>query len=238
MGWQQRQQQQQQSQQGSPGSASGVEQAKIPLCNGNPSRASDANKAPEKQAQQNGTLEQDPLILADPWASKSVPTSATLQVKPPPPAVPGPRLQVKPPPAAINGTGTLVGTSGLLVKAPPLAVTKALRAAREVVPGVSVDEATKVVPPPPVRAPPEASLSTSVEYPLDVCGEPSSEIAVKQLPCKQPPIQLLLKAEQPPIRPPQLVEVVAEAAAGVPKVPTKALPTKLPIKAPPPHIAR
>jgi len=226
----QQQRQPQQSQLGSLGSVSGVEQAKIPLCTGNLSRVSDENKALEKQAQRNFTLEEDPLILADPWASKSVPTSTTLQVKPPPPVVPGPRLQVKPPPTAVSGT--------LQVKAPPLAITKALQAARELVPGVSVDEATKAVPPPPVRAPPEALLSTSVESPLEVCREPASEVAVKQLPCKAPPMQLLLKAEQPPFKPPSLAEVVPEVATGVPKVPTKALPTKLPIKAPPPHFAR
>jgi hypothetical protein len=206
----QQQRQPQQSQLGSPGSASGVEQAKIPLCTGNLSRVSDENKALEKQTQRNFTLGEDPLILADPWASKSGPTSTTLQVKPPPPVVPGPRLQVKP---------------------PPMAITKALQAARELVPGVSVDEATKAVPPPPVRAPPE-------ESPLEVCREPASEVAVKQLPCKAPPMQLLLKAEQPPFKPPSLAEVVPEVATGVPKVPTKALPTKLPIKAPPPHFAR
>jgi len=214
----QQQQQQQNPQLGSPGSVSSIEQDKVPLAVGN--------------------LNQDPLILADPWASKSVPVPATLQVKPPPPVAPGPRLQVKPPPTAVSGTGTLVGASGLLVKPPPFAIQqqKALQAVGEVVPGVSVDEASKAAPP--VKAPPEAALrSVSVESPLEACREPTSELAVKQLPCKAPPKQLLLKAEQPPGPPPTLSNL-SEAATGVSEVPSKALPTKLIVKAPPPQFAR
>merc|ERR1719468_988018 len=92
--------QQQQQQQGSPALALGIGQDKLSRCSGDPC--------------------QDPLILADPWASKS----ATLQVKPPPPVVPGTRLPVKPPPPAVGGTSAVVGSSGLLVKPPPLAVQK------------------------------------------------------------------------------------------------------------------
>jgi len=173
-----------------------------------------------KQAQQCGSLE-DPLTLADPWASKSVPPSTALQLKPPSPVAPGSRLQVKPPPMGANMTSAPVGASGLLVKPPPFAIKKALEAAGEVAPGVSVDEATKATPP------------------VKASQGPICEVAVEQqLPCKAPPKQLLLKAEQPPFKPPPLAEVVSEVATAVSEVPAKALPTKLIIKAPPPQFAR
>mmetsp|Transcript_43534 Transcript_43534/g.86400 ORF Transcript_43534/g.86400 Transcript_43534/m.86400 type:complete len:369 (-) Transcript_43534:138-1244(-) len=254
----QQQQQQQQPPQpqnpqtGSPGSASGIEKDNSP-CGGS-----------LNQEQCDQKLE-DPLILADPWASKSPPTTALLQAKPPPPA---PNLPVKPPPMVASGTGPTIGTSGLLVKHPPLAIQKALQAASEVVLGASVDEAAKA--PPPVKVPPEALRSTSVDAgqpsvgsgsvgsvpPVRRCPvtdirlgtpgvqeiqgalEPTFDVAVKQLPCKAPPKQLLLKAEQPPFKPPPLAEVVSEVATGVAEVPSKALPTKLVIKAPPPQFAR
>eukprot|EP00419_Tripos_fusus_P061262 CAMPEP_0172931640 /NCGR_PEP_ID=MMETSP1075-20121228/219599_1 /TAXON_ID=2916 /ORGANISM="Ceratium fusus, Strain PA161109" /LENGTH=402 /DNA_ID=CAMNT_0013792963 /DNA_START=33 /DNA_END=1242 /DNA_ORIENTATION=+ len=237
---------------GSPGSASGIEKDNSP-CGGS-----------LNQEQCDQKLE-DPLILADPWASKSPPTTALLQAKPPPPA---PNLPVKPPPMVASGTGPTIGTSGLLVKHPPLAIQKALQAASEVVLGASVDEAAKA--PPPVKVPPEALRSTSVDAgqpsvgsgsvgsvpPVRRCPvtdirlgtpgvqeiqgalEPTFDVAVKQLPCKAPPKQLLLKAEQPPFKPPPLAEVVSEVATGVAEVPSKALPTKLVIKAPPPQFAR
>lgn len=95
-----------------------------------------------------------------------------------------------------------------------------------------VDDASKVVPP--VSAPPEALHPTSVGSQQQACRESTtSEVAAKQLPCKAPPKGF----EQLPFKPP-IAEVVSEVATGVPKVPTKALPTNLVVKAPPPQFAR